>query len=179
MRVFVAINFPTPVRRALVKHQQAIRDAAQSGNFTHEENLHLTLVFLGEVPVGELARINAIVDTVACPPFPLSFDMIGRFDRKGKDIWWVGIRRNKSLLDLQAALDDAFRRVGYRLDSRPFTAHITLAREVRMSDPRDRRRLCTAIAPIETGVTRVSVMESTRIDGRLTYREVYGKDFPG
>ncbi len=178
MRVFIAINFPTPVRRVLVKHQQTIRDAAQSGNFTHEENLHLTLVFLGEVPVGDLVRINVIVEAVACRGFSLAFDEIGRFDRKGKDIWWVGIRRNKSLLDLQAALDEAFRRAGYRLDSRPFTAHITLAREVRMSDPGDRRRLCTAIAPIETGVTRVSVMESTRVDGRLTYREVYGKDFP-
>ena len=178
MRVFIAINFPTPVRRALVKHQQTIRDAAQSGNFTQEENLHLTLVFLGEVPVGDLARIDAIVDTLASQPFPLTFDEIGRFDRKGKDIWWVGIRRNRSLLDLQSALDDAFRRAGYRLDSRPFTAHITLAREVRVSDPGDRRRLCTTIAPIETTVTRVSVMESTRIDGRLTYREVYGKDFP-
>ncbi|PKL27949.1 MAG: RNA 2',3'-cyclic phosphodiesterase [Spirochaetae bacterium HGW-Spirochaetae-2] len=178
MRVFIAINFPTPVRRALVKHQQTIRNAAQSGNFTHEENLHLTLVFLGEVPVGDLSRINAIVDTVVCPPFPLAFDEIGRFDRKGKDIWWVGIRRSRNLLDLQAALDDAFRRAGYRLDSRPFTAHITLAREVRMSDPGDRRHLCAAIAPIETMATRVSVMVSTRIGGRLNYREVYGKDFP-
>lgn len=176
MRVFVAINFPTPVRRALLKHQQTIRNAAQSGSYTHEENLHLTLVFLGEVPSVDLSRINAIVDTVACPPFQLSFDEIGRFDRKGKDIWWVGIRRNRNLLDLQSALDAAFRRAGYRLDSRPFTAHITLAREVRVFDPDDRRRLSTTIVPIETEVTRVSVMESTRIGGRLTYREVYGKD---
>jgi 2'-5' RNA ligase len=176
MRVFVAINFPTVVRRALLKHQQTIRNAAQSGSFTHEENLHLTLVFLGEVPIVDLPRIHAIVDTVDFPPFLLSFDEIGRFDRKGKDIWWVGIRRNRNLLDLQAALDAAFRRAGYRLDSRPYTAHITLAREVRILYPEDRRRLCTAIAPIETEVTRVSVMESTRIGGRLTYREVYGKD---
>ncbi len=178
MRVFIAINFSTPVRRALLKHQQTIRDAAKSGNFTRGENLHLTLVFLGEVPVGDLARIIDIVDTVSGPQFPLTFDEIGRFDRKGKDIWWVGIRRNRNLQDLQAALDDAFRRAGYRLDSRPFTAHITLAREVRVSDPGARRRMCTAIAPIETVATRVSVMESTRIEGRLTYREVYGKDFP-
>lgn len=176
MRVFVAINFPTGIRRALLEHQQTIRNAAQSGSFTHEENLHLTLVFLGEVPIVDVSRIQAIIDSVDCPPFSLSFDEIGRFDRKGKDIWWVGIRRNRNLLDLQAALDAAFRRAGYRLESRPYTAHITLAREVKVLYPDDRRRLCTTIVPIETEVTRVSVMESTRIGGRLTYREIYGKD---
>ncbi|MDD3823716.1 MAG: RNA 2',3'-cyclic phosphodiesterase [Sphaerochaetaceae bacterium] len=176
MRLFVAIDVSTEVRTVLLEHQRRISSVASSGNFSHRDNLHLTLAFLGELPPSDLPRITGIVDSLDIPPFPLVIDTLGRFARSGSDIWWAGVYRNPVLLTLQSLLDSRFQEAGFTLDNRPFAAHITLARQVRMPDAHAVRELLDPIKPIRMTVGRISVMESTRIEGKLTYIELHGHD---
>ena len=50
MRLFIAINFSEPSRRALLEARERLRGLTGGrGGFTQDTNLHLTLAFLGEV----------------------------------------------------------------------------------------------------------------------------------
>ena len=48
MRLFIAINFNTETCTQLLALRDELRIESQRGSFTAPENLHLTLVFLGE-----------------------------------------------------------------------------------------------------------------------------------
>ena len=50
MRLFVAIRLDQKMRAALADMQRQMRDQHVSGNYTPDENMHLTLAFIGDYP---------------------------------------------------------------------------------------------------------------------------------
>ncbi|MDR1042323.1 MAG: RNA 2',3'-cyclic phosphodiesterase, partial [Clostridiales Family XIII bacterium] len=48
MRLFIAINFSEEIKDALCETIADLRDASRRGRYTHRDNLHLTLAFIGE-----------------------------------------------------------------------------------------------------------------------------------
>ena len=53
MRLFIAINLSSAMKGSLIRMQDALYDRGVRGNYTSEENLHLTLAFIGEYPDAE------------------------------------------------------------------------------------------------------------------------------
>ena len=64
MRLFIAINFNNETRSRLLALCDELRANSRGGNFTSMENLHLTLVFIGEVSPKKVDKIKAILETV-------------------------------------------------------------------------------------------------------------------
>ena len=48
MRLFIAINLNETMKQTLLDIQNAMRGCGIEGNYTPEENMHLTLAFIGE-----------------------------------------------------------------------------------------------------------------------------------
>lgn len=176
MRLFIALNFDNSTIDRLVDQQESVKHVAVRGNYSHRDNLHLTLAFIGERPVEDVPVLGKIVDSIEDPSFPMSLDHRGYFARNGRDIWWVGIAKNPQLESLQRNLVHLLRSAGFPIEKRKFTAHITLSRDTRLARAEDHILLAGPIHPIRTTAKRISLMESTRIDGRLTYLELHGKD---
>lgn len=69
MRVFVALPLPEEARRKALRLQQALRErvdpAGRLGRLVREENLHLTLAFIGEVPEASARRIAAAMREIS------------------------------------------------------------------------------------------------------------------
>ena len=65
MRLFIAVRFSREICSKLGAFMQTMRQACVSGDFTREENLHLTLTFLGERPDGQAGRIVRTMDAAA------------------------------------------------------------------------------------------------------------------
>ena len=185
MRLFIAINCNEEVKRNILAVQDRIRKNAKQGNYSLPENLHITLVFLGETAEERLPEIiDAIKQTVLPeekPPSPVNliFSKAEFFKRGGKELWFMGIdKENRSgeakLKELQNALAARLIAKNFDIDKRPFTAHITLGREI-INGP----------WPFKTGniavqVKRVSLMLSEhRHSGgknKLVYTELFGAD---
>ncbi len=171
MRLFIACNFPHSVQRFLGEQQNRIKTVCTKGRFPKEENLHLTLIFLGEIAEKDLSPIITILDTIETPPVPITFNELGCFKRRDGDIWWVGLLPSPPLLTLQKYLYAKLSQEGFTLDSRPFSPHITLARGVRLSQQIEN------IIPRETTVVRhISLMQTLHISGQISYRELHGKN---
>ena len=162
MRLFVAVHFSPEVRSVLLSAIDGLRRQS-AGNFTRPENLHLTLAFIGES--DRVAEAKAALSAVVAAPFELTVGGAGKFG----DLWWAGIDKNPALSALADSVRGELIKRNFDIDPKPFKAHITLAREVREKDIR------LDIPPTSMTVSRVSLMRSDRINGKLTYTEVFGR----
>ena len=75
MRLFVAINFDKETKRKILNIQDNLRKYA-TGSFSYYENLHLTLVFLGETDPSRLQRVEDAMQSITIPEMNLIFSHI-------------------------------------------------------------------------------------------------------
>jgi 2'-5' RNA ligase len=130
MRLFIAVNFNDETRARLLALRDKLRSLSKRGNFSAPENLHLTLVFLGECDVKQAAVVKAIMNAVKFEPFGITINNIGMFKRGATDIWWAGAEISEPLINLQRDLTNRLTDAGFTLDKRKYSPHITLGREV-------------------------------------------------
>jgi 2'-5' RNA ligase len=176
MRLFIAVKLNDEVKDFLAEAIQKLKAYASGGRFTHRENLHLTLVFLGEVSEEKLVAVKSAMDRVSGKSFRLSVKGFGRFKRRGGDIHWAGIVGNDALLSLQKQLNIELKTEGFASEEREFSPHLTLGREIRIPDTSSNLYGPLTGEEHEMAVTKISLMKSERIGGRLVYTEIYQKE---
>ncbi|MDR0198457.1 MAG: RNA 2',3'-cyclic phosphodiesterase, partial [Methanomassiliicoccaceae archaeon] len=164
MRLFIAINLSDAARSRLAALQDELRSGAKRGNFTKRENLHLTLAFLGECDDAQANAAKAAMHGVNFEEFTMMIDRIGNFRNYGSGLtWWAGVRSSEPLKEVQRSLAERLTGRGIKADDRPYTAHITIGRDVvTKKEPR-------IIEPFEEKVSAMDLMRSERIYGKLTY----------
>lgn len=108
----------------------------QGGRPTRGDTIHLTLAFLGDIPVAELPRLQAVGDRVRGARFSLRIDRLDYW--RNKRLLWAGTSEvPRCLQDLHKQLLAALAGAGFRADSKggEFTPHITLVRHVLSEQP--------------------------------------------
>lgn len=175
MRLFIAVNFSEPVKDSLTGWIQKLKDCGARGNFSRRENLHLTLVFLGET--ADADKVKQAMDKVSAEPFALTVGGFGRFRRNGGDICWIGVEKNEALVSLYNALCSALRLAGFSIENREFQPHLTVGREVVFPAGFDFPGFSGQVTPVTMQVPKISLMKSERINGKLTYTEIYETRF--
>ena len=148
-RLFVALWPEDDVRKKLSNKQLELK-LGDYGRLIPAANLHITVLFLGDVPVNEIPEIESFVKSIELTPFSFNISKIGFWPHN--KIVWAGPE------DTKAELEDLSNqiRVGlkkYVSDRRRFSPHVTLARKVR------RRVQCT-LTPIEWRVGIVYLVRS-------------------
>lgn len=172
MRIFTAINFDKKTIENVLSVQKRLREVSECGNFSRPENLHLTLVFIGEVEKCDLQKIYDAVDSIDHAPTEFLLDGVGCFRRDGGDIWWIGVKKYDGVGQIQKILSEKLKKAGFKLESREYKPHLTLARECIVKAD----AVLPKYEPMTVKANRISVMKSERINGKLTYTEIYGKD---
>ena len=170
MRLFIAIELDDETKNMLHTAAETLRENSLRGNFTHTENYHLTLVFLGEQ--DNAAQVRRAMQSVRCTPFQLHIHGSGAFRRTGGDIYWAGVEQNDTLAQLYADLVASLRRNGLRCEDRAYKPHLTLGREVVVKH--ESLQAIRQISPDSTvKVETITLMRSDRINGKLTYTPIY------
>jgi 2'-5' RNA ligase len=124
-RLFVAIRPPHQIRAMLLATMGGISGA----RWQRDDQLHLTLRFIGEVDRHLAGDILAALGGIHHPRFELALNGIGTFDRRGQpDTVWAGVAPHAPLKALHKKVDQAIARVGVAPDERAYLPHITLAR---------------------------------------------------
>ena len=169
MRLFISIDFTDEVKDVLLDAMKQLRKQTKSAGYTREENLHLTLAFIGEVDEEDSDDIITIMKNTEMKPFDISVAGAGHFG----DLWWVGINKKGNLAKLADHLKRELRAEGFDIDNKKFKPHITIARRVVPTRDHDSIRL--NIPETSMTVDGFSLMKSERIDGKLTYTELFWK----
>jgi len=124
-RLFVALRPPVPIRQRLA----AAMGGVPGARWQDDDQLHLTLRFIGAVdrPMAEdvaaaLAQVRGAAPLVALAG-------VGAFDRKGRtDAIWAGVAPHDALAALHRKVDRVLVQVGLEPERRTYLPHITLAR---------------------------------------------------
>lgn len=124
-RLFIAIDFPQEIKGMLARLCLGLPGA----RWTPEDQLHLTLRFIGEVDGGVFLDIREALHSLKASPLELTLKGVGFFPpRKQPRILWVGIDKNDPLQLLKKRLDSTLSPLGLEPEKRKFSPHITLAR---------------------------------------------------
>ena len=141
-RVFVAIELPAAVRRKLIEHIDRLRDSVPEAraSWIREGNMHLSLKFLGDIPVTNVERLSvaASIATTRVEPFEFVVEGCGAFPPNGQPrVLWVGLEDPSGQLALlNRAVEDECEKAGFPREQRPFHPHLTIARIRKPDDSR-------------------------------------------
>ncbi|PYO32629.1 MAG: RNA 2',3'-cyclic phosphodiesterase [Gemmatimonadetes bacterium] len=168
LRLFVALNLPSPVRQALWQTVAPLRERGLPVKWVRPDGIHLTLKFLGDVAEERAADVRAALGRAAAGarPLPLALGEFGVFpDFQRPRVVWAGITADSRLEILQHRVEQEFAPLGFPTEARPFRPHVTLGRAAREARPRDFAGLEAALGALQFEATvvveSVDLMQST------------------
>lgn len=131
-RLFFALRPPPPLRAACL----AAMDEGPAGwAWQDEEQLHVTLRFIGEVERARAEDIAGALAGLHAPSVMLGIDGVGWFDHGRRSALFARAVPREPLAALHAKLDRLLVRLGLEPERRSFLPHITLARARRGAEP--------------------------------------------
>jgi len=99
------------------------------GRLVSATNLHMTLLYVGTVAADRRKGLEVMAAETCFAPFVLRLDKLGYW-RKPRVLWWGPTQTPEALLGLVQSLRAGAGRCGIEVDSRPYKAHMTMARKV-------------------------------------------------
>ena len=158
-RTFIAIELPADVRARVAQHIACLRHELPDvrASWSRDDNLHLTLKFLGNVPVADIPRVSEAVAsaTKSVSSFELTFSNCGTFPPHGRpSVLWIGagsagkrgpqpgspagvlvlpassaqLPSPSELARLYNSIENELDAAGFPRERRPFRPHLTIAR---------------------------------------------------
>ena len=161
MRLFIAIQLPDEMKKALVACMHDLKKQGVEGNYVPAQNLHLTLAFIGEY--DDPAKVRKVIGSVPLPQIGLSFSGNGNFG----NLLWAGVKGNQKLKTYVKELRAALKEAQIPFDDDKFIPHITLIRKTVAKKPYELH-----LSKAEMTVEKVSLMKSEMKNGKVVYREL-------
>jgi|TARA_B100002003_G_C13887625_1_gene433016 2'-5' RNA ligase len=160
MRLFIAIDF-NELKDYFIGLQKSLPG---NSKLSLTKTFHLTLKFLGEVPLGDIDKIKNQLKKVDFEKFSLNLDSVGVFpDGKFIRVVWVGLKPENEILELQRAIDEKLSDL-FQIENN-FKAHITLTRVKFIQDKND---FIDKLKKIKIDDKKVEIEEFKLIKSTLT-----------
>ena len=124
-RLFLALDLPD----ALDMQLQLMIGGIHGARWQQPEQLHLTLIFLGDVDGGDQRRLIAALDRLDAPAFEMRLRGAGVFPPRGKPrVVWLGVAEPEPVRLVYQRCAAIVDRLGLEREHRKFSPHVTLAR---------------------------------------------------
>jgi len=178
MRLFLTVNMDPDVKEEVFKQIPAFKTIVKSGRWVAKENLHITMLFLGEVEKEKLTLVEGVMNKAVkgIDPFNLWIEGIGTFpNEKRPNVLWAGVKGD--ILELNSLYYQLVAEIGKTelpFDAKPkYTPHVTLARKI---------DVFPAGVELKTKGWQVNSLElyqSTFVPGGVKYQRILEKKFNG
>jgi 2'-5' RNA ligase len=133
LRAFIAVEIPPEIHTAIEKSTASLRAGLNRSlvRWVATGNIHLTLKFLGDVSPANVEMLTQMLSVEADQhqTFGMEFGGLGAFPNSGRPrVLWVGIQAPDELEALQHGIEAATGKLGYPVEKRPFSPHLTIGR---------------------------------------------------
>jgi RNA 2',3'-cyclic 3'-phosphodiesterase len=184
IRAFIAIDLSPEIRRMLEQVTMQLRERMVDVpiRWVPAQNIHLTLMFLGDVSVKNLEMLKKVLQNEVSSHHSFEFSVggVGAFpNNRHARVVWVGVEAPAELLNVQRGIETAVSRLGYAREERPFSAHLTLGRVSRNATSKDIHLISDVLESTKVGflgVTQVDAIHLLKSDLRPT-GAVYSRVF--
>ncbi|HWQ04911.1 MAG TPA: RNA 2',3'-cyclic phosphodiesterase [Longilinea sp.] len=183
IRSFIALDLDASVQSKLGNAIRMLSPAAGKNiRWVPENNIHITLKFLGDTSPENLEILKNIVTAEASHvhPFVVKIGNLGAFPSIRKTrVVWIGLDAPPELHTLQHAIDIETNRLGYPSEDRPFSPHLTLGRISQHALPEEIRRIGDFLATSQIKVDAVAsirtvvLFRSNLLPGGPVYTPLY------
>lgn len=164
MRCFIGLNFNSNALNKINNLSISLKKSGIKGNYTTKENVHLTLLFLGEVSLEKAEKIKESLGKIEFSSFDITVNEITKL----KDIIILKIEKSDELISLQKEVVKKVKSILPNIkEENEFYPHITLARK-------NKDNIYKKISVIDK-VESIILFSSERINGKLQYIEKYKK----
>jgi len=132
LRAFIAVDIAPDIRAVLAAEQARLKKLGANVGWVAPDNIHITLLFLGDLLGAQVAPLAAALDAMAAQhaPFELEVAGLGWFGppRSPRVVWAGVIDAGERLVSLQKQIEEQARALELRTEARPFHPHLTLGR---------------------------------------------------
>lgn len=130
------------------------------------QNIHLTIRFLGDIPVSMIDVIYEEMKKIQFAPFKIEIKGLGAFPKLNYPrVIWIGIKKGSDLIeDIFSQLEHRLVGLGFKKDNKGFSPHLTIAR---VRTGRNKARLADLIMEhedYEIGVVNVNCLRLKKSD---------------
>ncbi|MDF0590389.1 RNA 2',3'-cyclic phosphodiesterase [Candidatus Methanocrinis natronophilus] len=144
IRSFVAVEIPAFIRDEIAVVQREID--LPGVRLVNPDLIHVTVKFLGDVPLSKVDRVVEALRTVERPAFTARVAGIGAFPGRSIRVVWMGVEGDFE--QLFSAVEEALVPLGFEMEGRRFTSHATIAR-VKSSSPETTAILASKLEPFK------------------------------
>jgi len=135
-RLFLAINLPSEIKSQLADLVLKLQKLNKNKpiKWVEQDNFHLTLHFLGDVPEEKISEINQylepIINSFSILNFSLSNSISAFPDLYNPKVIFLDMieLNDGQTIKLQKEIGEALAKLGFKIDTRPFFLHLTLGR---------------------------------------------------
>jgi len=125
IRLFIAIDIPEVIKM----HVQGMGRSIKNGRPVPDDQLHLTLKFIGEVESSRLLDIHESLGVISHPRFSISLKGVGTFPPRGTPrVLWAGITPVENVTRLRRTIENKLAEISIPKEGKKYSPHITLAR---------------------------------------------------
>lgn len=145
IRTFISLEIPQMIKQEVEKLQNRLKRSGGDVRWAKPSGLHLTLKFLGRVPLPMIPSITDAIESVVTQSqfLKVRIRTVGAFPNlRSPRVIWVGLEGGEELIRLQAELETALSRLGFVPEDQPFKSHLTMGR---VKSSRNRQALLSAI----------------------------------
>ncbi|MFH1753733.1 MAG: RNA 2',3'-cyclic phosphodiesterase [Candidatus Omnitrophota bacterium] len=150
IRAFIGIILTPEMKNELSQVQSELKEAGADVKWVKPASIHLTLKFLGDISTQKVADVKKVLDLASSrhKAFEMTLFKIGCFPKMDHPrVIWVGIDRGCSQAEsLAKTIDDELGSIGFQIEARPYTAHLTLGR---VRSPKSREGLVSKIKTLD------------------------------
>lgn len=172
MRIFIALLFDDENNDKIFSCTKTLKEHSASGNFSSYNNLHLTMLFIGQTDPDMVKKIYDKLLNIKSNAFKYHSGNIGYFSKsRNRKILYLGLKDTYRIKELHVKIVAKINELGMNFNVNKFTPHITLGREVLLKDDFDPN--IYKVESLELKAKNMSIMESTRVNGKLVYKELY------
>ena len=154
LRTFVALPIEAGIRAALAEEGRRLQRLERSLRLVREENLHVTVAFLGPTVEDDVPRVAEVLTGAAAafPRIPVRYAGLGAFpDAHRPRVVWAGVVEAEGegvIADLASRVARGLVALGYAIDAERFHPHVTLGRlETRSVSGLLKKELATDLPP--------------------------------
>ena len=158
MRLFTALAPDAALRRELAGIQESLKQQGIQGRYSRPENLHMTLVFLGECTPAQKDIVLRILDSLPVPQVTLVSRGLGHFG----PMWFVAFEPCRALADWVQSFGQALEAAGIPFDRKRWVPHVTLVRRPDAAPD-------AVIPRLRFDARKAILFESSQPAGVLTY----------
>ncbi len=130
MRCFVAVELPDSLRTEILAFQSELHMLMPRLRLIPAENLHLTLVFLGNLEANRVSQVQSLTAQIEISRFEIAPAGLSAFPTLSRPhVIWIGLQGQvQQLTALFQQLASKFSTLGLTLEDRDYIPHITIAK---------------------------------------------------